>query len=134
MPVEITVNLIKKAMEKHGWATKKFLIDGFPRNEDNQKGWVNVMGDTVDVQFVLFMDCSEEAMLDRLMKRGEAAGENRRNDDNIETAKKRFRTFQESTMPIVNLYDGMGKTRKINAQQEPEKVYEEVKKAFEGHL
>ena len=32
VPVEITVNLIKKAMEKNGWSSKKFLIDGFPRN------------------------------------------------------------------------------------------------------
>ena len=35
VPVEITVNLIKKAMEKQGWAKKKFLIDGFPRNQEN---------------------------------------------------------------------------------------------------
>ena len=35
VPVEITVNLIKKAMEKNGWNRKKYLIDGFPRNEDN---------------------------------------------------------------------------------------------------
>ena len=35
VPVAITVNLIKKAMIKHGWRKKKYLIDGFPRNEDN---------------------------------------------------------------------------------------------------
>jgi UMP-CMP kinase len=35
VPVKITVNLIKKAMEKAGWSTKKFLVDGFPRNQDN---------------------------------------------------------------------------------------------------
>jgi UMP-CMP kinase len=32
VPVEITCGLIKKAMEKQGWAAKKFLVDGFPRN------------------------------------------------------------------------------------------------------
>ena len=35
VPVEITVNLIKKAMVKAGWIEKKFLIDGFPRNSEN---------------------------------------------------------------------------------------------------
>ena len=35
VPVEITVNLIKKAMMKHGWNEKKFLVDGFPRNKEN---------------------------------------------------------------------------------------------------
>tara|TARA_B110000285_G_C14682861_1_gene405499 strand:- start:409 stop:603 length:195 start_codon:yes stop_codon:yes gene_type:complete len=35
VPVDITVNLIKTAMKSAGWADKRFLIDGFPRNEDN---------------------------------------------------------------------------------------------------
>jgi UMP-CMP kinase len=39
VPVQITVNLIKKAMEQQGWSNSKFLIDGFPRNLDNYQGW-----------------------------------------------------------------------------------------------
>ena len=66
VPVKITVELIKKAMEKHGWSTKKFLVDGFPRNEDNQQGWVEVMGELADMKFVLFLDCTEEAMMARI--------------------------------------------------------------------
>ena len=30
VPVEITIKLLKQAMEKAGWGGKKFLIDGFP--------------------------------------------------------------------------------------------------------
>lgn len=130
MPVEITVNLIKKAMKKHGWAGKKFLIDGFPRNQDNQNGWVTVMGDDVDMKFVLFFEASEEVMLDRILKRGEAAGDEKRNDDNVESSKKRFKTFQESTMPIVEMYEAQGKTRRVNAEQDPAAVYEDVLKVF----
>lgn len=43
VPVEITVNLIKKAMLKnmnYGYST--FIIDGFPRNYDNFQGWNKV--------------------------------------------------------------------------------------------
>ena len=32
VPVNITIKLIKIAMKQNGWASKKFLIDGFPRN------------------------------------------------------------------------------------------------------
>ena len=43
VPVEITVGLIKKAMQAE---MKKgnylFVIDGFPRNEDNYSGWNKV--------------------------------------------------------------------------------------------
>ena len=43
--VEVTVNLIKKAMATSG--ASLFLIDGFPRNFDNLQGWEKVMGDDV---------------------------------------------------------------------------------------
>lgn len=37
-----------------------FLIDGFPRNEDNLQGWTDAMDDKAEVKFVLFFDCPEE--------------------------------------------------------------------------
>ena len=59
VPVEITIALIKKAMDRSG--ARKFLIDGFPRNEDNLDGWEREMTeDKCDVKFVLFFDCPEE--------------------------------------------------------------------------
>lgn len=38
----------------------RFLIDGFPRNQDNLQGWNTVMDGKADVKFVLFFDCSNE--------------------------------------------------------------------------
>lgn len=37
-----------------------FLIDGFPRNQDNLEGWNRQMGDKSQLKFVLFFDCDEE--------------------------------------------------------------------------
>ena len=45
-------------MDKH--SVKKFLIDGFPRNEDNLQGWNRVMERKVDVSCVLFFECAED--------------------------------------------------------------------------
>lgn len=39
---------------------QNFLIDGFPRNEDNLQGWTDAMDDNAEVKFVLFFDCPEE--------------------------------------------------------------------------
>lgn len=41
----------------------KFLIDGFPRNEDNLQGWNKTMDGKADVSFVLFFDCDNEIMM-----------------------------------------------------------------------
>jgi len=38
----------------------KFLVDGYPRNEDNYSGWEKFMGDRCNVGLVLFFDCPEE--------------------------------------------------------------------------
>lgn len=37
-----------------------FLIDGFPRNQNNLEGWKAAMNDKATVKFVLFFDCPEE--------------------------------------------------------------------------
>ena len=39
-----------------------FLIDGFPRNQNNMDGWNSAMGDKSNLRFVLFFDCSEEVV------------------------------------------------------------------------
>jgi len=41
-------------------AVSKFLIDGFPRNQDNLEGWEREMADKVNLLLVLFFDCSED--------------------------------------------------------------------------
>lgn len=39
MPVEITLTLLVKKMVANGWS-RVFLIDGYPRNQDNLNGWL----------------------------------------------------------------------------------------------
>ena len=43
VPAEITVRLLRAAMEKSGKTS--FLVDGFPRDMDNLKCWEDTMGD-----------------------------------------------------------------------------------------
>jgi UMP-CMP kinase len=131
VPVEITCQLLKKGMEKHGWAAKRFLIDGFPRNQDNFDGWTRVMGDIVEVPFILFMDADEETMIQRIMERSKTSG---RNDDNIESLRKRFDTFKKETMPIVEMYESEGKAKRINALRSVDEVYADVTASLVGFI
>ena len=54
---EITIGLLEKFMRKHGWEKSKFLIDGFPRDEDNLTKWNKMVAGKVDTQFLLLIDC-----------------------------------------------------------------------------
>uniref|UniRef100_A0A1W7R9B7 UMP-CMP kinase n=1 Tax=Hadrurus spadix TaxID=141984 RepID=A0A1W7R9B7_9SCOR len=126
VPVEITCSLLKQAMDES--ECNNFLIDGFPRNEDNLQGWNREMGEHSNVKFVLFFDCTEEICIERCLNRGaEGSG---RSDDNPESLRKRFRTYNCQTMPVVQHYDDLGLVRKADATKSPDEVFEEVKTFF----
>lgn len=131
VPGEIAVQLMKKAMEKHGWAAKRYLIDGFPRGQENLDGWTRVMGDSVDVPFVLFFDANEDTMIERILERAKTSG---RSDDNLESLKKRFSTFNSESVPIVQFFEKKGKVRKIDALHSIDEVYAKVIEAFKAFL
>ncbi|XP_053739587.1 UMP-CMP kinase [Synchiropus splendidus] len=127
VPVEITIRLLKKAMEETMQMDKskfRFLIDGFPRNEDNLQGWNSVMKDSADVKFVLFFDCSSDICVQRCLERGKVSG---RTDDNKESLEKRIQTYLQSTRPIIELYEKDGKVRRVDASPAPDVVFDKVK-------
>lgn len=65
VPVDITCSLLERAMNDSD--KDSFLIDGFPRNQDNFDGWKRRMADKVHLLFVLFFDCPVEVN-NRLLK------------------------------------------------------------------
>jgi UMP-CMP kinase len=129
VPVEITCSLIDEAMKKSG--TNKFLVDGFPRNKNNLDGWNQEMSEKANVQFILFIDCSEDTCIERCLKRG-AAGSGR-SDDNIESLKKRFNTFHHDTLPIVNHFEEKGMVLKVDGCKDPDMVFQSISEMFEKH-
>jgi adenylate kinase family enzyme len=72
------------------------------------------MADHTDLAFVLFFEVPEYVLEDRLLKRGESSG---RSDDNIESIKKRFHTYKESTLPIIKYYEAKNKAVQVKFQR-----------------
>lgn len=50
-----------KAMDERSFA-RGFLIDGFPRNQNNLDGWKREMADKTKICFVLYMACTIEVI------------------------------------------------------------------------
>ncbi|KAG8079667.1 hypothetical protein GUJ93_ZPchr0007g4935 [Zizania palustris] len=121
VPSEVTIKLLQEAMIKN--ENDKFLIDGFPRNEENRGAFENVT--KISPAFVLFFDCSEQEMERRLLARNEG-----RVDDNIETIRKRFKVYVESSLPVIEYYNAKDKVKKIDASKPIPEVFEDVKAIF----
>lgn len=85
------------------------------------------MGEKVDTPFLVFLDCSEEVMLQRLTKRSETSG---RSDDNIESIKKRFHTYENETRPVINYFDEKKKCLHMNAEGDVKLIFEILKAKF----
>ncbi|KAL6606347.1 hypothetical protein ACP70R_042000 [Stipagrostis hirtigluma subsp. patula] len=121
VPSEIIVNLLLKAMLESG--NDKFLIDGFPRNEENRGAYERIIN--VEPEFVLFIDCPREEMERRILNRNQG-----RDDDNIDTIRKRFEVFQESTLPVIQYYEKRGKLKRVDGAKSADAVFEDVKAIF----
>ncbi|CAL2051705.1 unnamed protein product [Caenorhabditis brenneri] len=124
VPVEITCSLLENAMIASKDANG-FLIDGFPRNEDNLSGWNKQMGGKVNEQFVLFLSCPVDVCIDRCLHRGQG-----RTDDNVDSLKKRVETYNHSTFPIIEHFGKLGMVREVNSERPVAEVYTDVVKVF----
>ena len=131
VPMEVTVQLLENAMTdvvKEQDGRGKFLIDGFPRKMDQALKFEETV---VPSRFVLFFDCPEEEMQKRLLERGKTSG---RTDDNEESIKKRFKTFVDTSMPVVEYFDKEGRVVKVQATKGPDEVYQETREKLEARL
>jgi UMP-CMP kinase len=131
VPMEVTVQLLENAITdvvKGADGKGKFLIDGFPRKMDQALKFE----ETVCLsRFVLFFDCPEEEMEKRLLERGKTSG---RSDDNAESIKKRFKVFEETSMPVIDYFEGQGRVVKVLATKTPDEVYKETRSKLEARL
>ena len=142
VPVEISLALLQNAMREADGKALVFLIDGFPRNFDNLQGWSRVMvprddagGDnrgSAAVWGVLSYDCPLSILEERVMQRSKDSG---RSDDNLESLRRRFKTFQAETVPVVDTLrliqeQTLLKVVDIAGEQSLDKVWEETQKSM----
>lgn len=135
VPMEITVALLSNAMaaalasgaaeDKKADEKARFLVDGFPRKLDQATFFEETVCPS---ELTLFLNCPEEVMEERLLKRGETSG---RDDDNAESIRKRFRVFVETSMPVVRAFEAQGKVVSVEATGKEEDVYGRIREGFE---
>jgi UMP-CMP kinase len=55
----------------------------------------------------------QETMMKRLLERGKNSG---RSDDNPDSIKKRFKTAQEETQPVLDIFKAQGKLVEVESE------------------
>ncbi|KAL1816328.1 hypothetical protein DCAR_0520713 [Daucus carota subsp. sativus] len=125
VPSEVTIKLIRKAIESA--ENDKFLIDGFPRTEENRIAYERIVQIGAEPNIVLFFDCPEEVMVKRVLSRNEG-----RVDDNIDTVKERLKAFRSLNLPVINHYSNKGVLYKIDGTGTEDEIFERVRAVFDA--
>jgi len=130
VPMEITIKLLENTMQDaiQAKGSGMFLIDGFPRKMDQALEFDKTVCPS---SLVLFLVCPESILLTRLLERGKTSG---RDDDNEKSIKKRFRTFIDTSMPVVDYYRGLDKVLEVDSSQSIEAVYAELVQGLQSKL
>ncbi|KAE9413730.1 hypothetical protein Angca_007777 [Angiostrongylus cantonensis] len=118
VPLEVVLDLIKEAMLKEvAKKSKGFLIDGYPREIKQGEQFEQ---EIQEAKLVIFFDVSEKVLVERLLHRAKTSG---RADDNMETIKKRLKTFIDATAPVVDYYEKKKKLIRIKAEGSIDEIF-----------
>lgn len=119
--VEIIADRFKKSQGE------KFLLDGFPRSQENIDSWKKIIDTSVETPLALYFNCSHETMKSRILERSKTSG---RADDNEEAIINRLKVFEEQTLPILHFFESKNKLVRIDCESAPKEVF----KSTEQHL
>ncbi len=124
IPDRVMVRMLRKALGKAD-LERGVILDGFPRNVKQIKLLDSLLGKLgVGLSHVIYLDLEEDKAKQRIMKRAEK--EDRADDKNPEIISKRFKEYNEKTLPLIKKYKKSRKLVKVDASKKIENVYKQL--------
>lgn len=156
VPDEVVIGIVKDRLQEPDTANG-FLMDGFPRTIPQAESLdrsLEDLGRSVTRVVAILVD--DEELVKRLSGRricrecqtpyhvyanpsqkegvcDKCGGELfQREDDQEATVRNRLSVYAEQTEPLIDYYDRQGLVSRIDGQQSPDAVYEDIKQAIGG--
>jgi len=155
VPDEIVIGLIYERLREKD-CRKGFILDGFPMTVIQAQALEKVLKDLGgQLDIVLNLKVNESEIIRRLSGRRSCSqcGANyhiyfnpskepdrcdlcgsrlyQREDDEVETVKKRIEVYRRETEPLIDYYQKAGLLRSIEGRQSQVEVFDEIRKALE---
>ncbi|MCU4924736.1 adenylate kinase [Halobacteria archaeon AArc-dxtr1] len=144
VPDEVVNAIVDEALSQ----ADGFVLDGYPRNDEQAEE----LTEMTDLDVALMLDVSEEELVGRITGRRldpetgdiyhleynppeDPEVEERlvqRDDDTEETVRERLRVYRENTQPVVELYEDRGVLERVDGEQSPDAVWEDVRETIEA--
>ena len=107
----------------------EFVLDGFPRTSA-QADWLlnQVKHEQLNLTAIVHLKADRQVVLERLLKRG-------RPDDTQAAIDKRFNEYENTTLPIVDLFKQAGSTViEVDGEQSVQAVHDAIESALKDNL
>ena len=123
VPDEIVDKLIEKVVSNNLYKNK-IIFDGYPRTLSQAQNLDNLLKKyDQKINIVLKLSVSLETVKKRISER---QNQENRDDDNEETAIKRYKTYEKSSEPVINYYKQSNLLRVINGEATISKINSEI--------
>lgn len=152
VPNGVTIEMMAKRISSPTIMQSGFILDGYPRNLRQAEALdQELVALGIELDGVFSIEVDPEVVIERLAGRMGCTKcgaiyhqANRpplrdwicdscnspllvRDDDKPETIRERLRIFAESTKPVIDHYEAMGKVRRINGAEPPDEVYAKLR-------
>ena len=155
VPIEVVQNVIKDRIKKDD-CKDGFILDGFPRSVEQADALKDILKEVTnfnleDDALAIYFDIENEVLVQRLINRRSCPKCGmiynlissppkimnycdicdtqlvQRKDDNEETARLRFETYENETKPLLEYFENEGILEEINADAPITDVWESIK-------
>ncbi|MBQ8475875.1 adenylate kinase [bacterium] len=155
VPLSVVASVIEDRIKKDDCA-QGFILDGFPRSIEQAQELVNILDRTgkfnlKEDAMAIYFDIDNEILIQRLINRRSCpkcgtiynlvsnppkimdycdicdTKLTQRKDDNEETARARFVTYEEETAPLYDYFKQMGILRELKADLPITEIWENLK-------
>ena len=155
VPISVVQNVIKDRLKKDD-CKDGYILDGFPRSVEQAEALKEILSETGDFTLkndaiAIYFDIANEVLIQRLVNRRSCPKCGmiynlistppklmnycdicdtqliQRKDDNEETAKLRFETYEKETKPLLEYFENEGILEEINADAPITEVWQSIK-------
>jgi adenylate kinase len=119
VPDDLVVAMVQERIE----ASRRFLLDGFPRTLAQADALDDVLRLTRrELTAAVFIDAPDEIVVERIAGRADG-----RDDDDYATVRRRLDQYHRNTAPVIEHYSRLGLLHRVDASRPVEEVYDEAR-------
>lgn len=123
VPDELLFQILITVLENNK-GVKGFVFDGFPRTlaqalDLNKK----LAAENSEVVKAISLEVTDEAVIDRLLKRARLHG---RKDDNKNTINNRLNVYKKQTSPLLAFYEDRGRLCRVHGEGSIDEVFADI--------